>query len=117
MDNYILRHIFLPQDRKQKKKDRKILLSYYQASEEETLLTSVDFNSQSDPVATGSALRPKSGRSEHKRERVCIRASGPILAGARKRKYMRTAKIGPDLRLSQCTLANRLSLLVLDSIR
>ena len=106
---HILRDIFLPQDRKTiKKKDSRFLLSAdggsftkvfhcYQPSEEEALSTSVDFdqilwhcsNSQ-------SALRPKSGRSEHKRERVCI---SPILAGARKRKCMRTAEIGPDLRL------------------
>ena len=59
---HILGHIFLPQDRKTIKKESKILLSAdgesfakisqcYQPSEEEALSTSVDFNSQSDPVA------------------------------------------------------------------
>ena len=43
-----------------------------------------------------SALRPKSGSSEQKRERVCIR---PNFSGSRQRECMRTAKIGPDLRL------------------
>ena len=93
---HILRDIFLPQDRKTIKKDSRFLLSTdgrsftkvfhcYQPSEEEALSTSVDFdqilwhfsNSQ-------SALRPKSGRSEHKRERVCI---SPILAGAHKMRF------------------------------
>ena len=43
-----------------------------------------------------SALRPKSGRNEHKRERVCAR---PNFSGGRQRECIRTAKTGPDLRL------------------
>ena len=43
-----------------------------------------------------SALRPKSGRNKHKRERVCIR---PNFSFSRWRECMRTAKIAPDLRL------------------
>ena len=59
------------------------------------LSTSIDSNSQSDIVAdcsnSQSALWPKSGRSEHKLVRVCIR---PNFSGSRYRECMRTAKIG-----------------------
>ena len=43
-----------------------------------------------------SALRSKSGRNEHKLVIVCIR---PNFSGSRYRECMRTAQIGPDLRL------------------
>ena len=61
-----------------------------------------------------SALRPKSGCSEHKRERV---VSGPIEAWARKRKCMGIAKIGPVLRFIRRSHGSRLfSIVRSDSI-
>ena len=119
---YILRHIFWPQDRKTIKKGSKILPSAPIIHEDFSVLSTKQGKKhiQLPLISTAnqmlwhcsysqSALRPKSGRCEHKRERVFIR---PKFRESTWEKMYETAKLGPDLRLGCGRHCNRLKKII-----
>ena len=113
---HTLRDIFLPQDRKTIKKktadsfspltadhSRRFFTAISQARKKHFKLPLISIRS-CGIVLTGNQRcgQNLAAVSTNVRELV----SGPILAGARKRKCMRTAEIGPDLRLLWMRLLN-----------